>query len=90
MLEFEEEESEVDKILSNFSKNIWDSSRRFKLSNTTTERANEFKAMMDLQLLRKSLESDEIIFIEGKPSRQLYGDTGFEDLGENMQVFKER
>lgn len=77
---------EMDEMISDFGEKIWSSSRSFKMINCSTEKTKQFASMTEQQLLRKSLESDEIIFIEGRPTRAFTDESRFTDLAENQQA----
>ena len=78
------------KAIKEFGEKIWQTSRNFTLRHNNRKKARQFVALNDMTLLRKSLESDEILFMEGKPTRAFCSDLGFEDLAENRQANVDR
>lgn len=83
----------MEDTISNFGDNIWNSSRDYVLKTGSIERTRQFAAMTSMTVLRKSLETDEVIFLEGIPTRSfnqpqlLCGNSGFgrQLIGEIMQ-----
>lgn len=60
------------------------------MTNCTIEKSKQFKALNEMTLIRKSLESDEIVYIEGRPNRAFTDESAFKNLAENGQALVNR
>lgn len=80
----------MEAAVTHFGDSIWRSSREYAIISGSIEQTKKFSALTTMTYLRKSLESDEVIYLEGSPTRFFIGDKGFEHLAENKQTLVNR